>query len=99
MSECLTSIEIEHLLADLLPPEETARAEAHLAGCEKCREQLRERQVHDRLFDDIKQAYAERVPSPESDNPVERPRGPTPDSIEGYEILSEVHRGGNSILL
>ena len=65
MSDCLTPIEIERLLAGSLPPEDKAGAEAHLAGCEKCREELKERQTHGRPVDDIRQAYAEAMTSPE----------------------------------
>jgi hypothetical protein len=98
VSDCLTPIEIERLLADSLPPADKARAEAHLAECDKCREQVRERQAHGRLADDIKQAYAETVTNPKDDGPTKRSLGPMPDSIEGYEILSEVHRGGQGVV-
>jgi anti-sigma factor RsiW len=98
MANCLTPIEIERLLADSLPPEDKMRADAHLAECEKCRKQVRERQAHGRLADDIKQAYAETVTNPKGDDPTERSPGPMPDSIEGYEILSEVHRGGQGVV-
>lgn len=59
MSECLTPIEIELLMAGSLPPEDKACAEAHLGGCERCCGQPRERQDQGRLVDDLWQKYSD----------------------------------------
>lgn len=40
MSECLSPIILEGVRAGTLPPQDQASAEAHLAGCARCREEL-----------------------------------------------------------
>ena len=55
---------MEGLLANALSPADTARAEAHLAKCEKCRNELHEKRDQDLLFKDLQQAYAERTSVP-----------------------------------
>ena len=99
MSECLTSAEIEGLLADTLPPADKARAKAHLAECETCRQEVARLRADEELFGKIKQAYgAETVSRPDDPGDSSGPSGPPTESIEGYEILSEVHRGGQGVV-
>lgn len=59
MTTCLTPGEMEGLLANSLSPPEKARAEAHLAECEICRNELHEKWGRDHLFKDIQQSHAE----------------------------------------
>ena len=42
MGSCLTPVEVEAFLAGPLSPEEKARAEAHLAECDLCRQAVDE---------------------------------------------------------
>ena len=99
MANCLTPAEIERLLTDSLPPEDRARAEAHLAECENCRQEVARLRADDELFGKIKQAYEAETLSKRGEPADSRPRPiPPTESIEGYEILNEVHRGGQGVV-
>ena len=97
MADCLTPAQVEALLADALSPSEKALVEAHIAECENCRNKIEAQGAENRLFGDIKRAYhGETVER--KDQPGESARPPVSDSIEGYEILREIHRGGQGVV-
>ena len=99
MADCLTAAEIQELLADTLSPDEKVRAERHLAECEKCRQEVERLRADDELFGKIKQACeAETVAKRDEPADSHARRTPPTESIEGYEILSEVHRGGQGVV-
>jgi serine/threonine protein kinase len=105
MGNCLTPMDIEKLLADTLPTEEKARAQAHLRACERCRVQLEARRADQELFGQIKRAYRQENGSePHESDPTRSGVGGAAspgrnlDTIEGYDILSEIHRGGQGVV-
>ncbi|UCG33718.1 MAG: protein kinase, partial [Phycisphaerales bacterium] len=113
MTTCLSNDELVGLVADSLPQERCTQAEAHLAECESCRRRLEElcrRQLAAHEAEDPDHASSrpgsavETVATPRSPSSLEEtefaagPTGPPRDSIEGYEILSEVHRGGQGVV-
>ena len=94
MVDCLNHSELDALLSDTLSEAEKACAEAHLARCESCRRKLEGLRPVD---------PQETVStSPRTADTSGGNRGarslPTNDVIEGYEILSEIHRGGQGIV-
>lgn len=98
MADCLTTTEIEGLLADSLSPTDKARAEGHLATWDKCRQDVERGRADNELLGKIKRTYQAETLS-KRDRPVESHARPTPpaESIEGYETLREVHRGGRDL--
>ena len=97
MVVCLSAAEIEQLVAGALGAEERRNAEAHLAECEGCRRQAEQLRADNNLFGRIKQAY-ETQTTPPSDGLSRPSRLPAADSIEGYELLREIHRGGQGVV-
>ena len=105
MPECLTSTEIENLIQGTLSPEAGRRANNHQATCEKCRQAIETHKSDRQLFDDVRNACLDETrpagPEPSNDTVVDlepSPRSPIANSIEGYEILSEIHRGGQGVV-
>jgi len=98
MGTCLSPIEIECLLADSLSPADRARAEAHLVECEKCRSELHEKPGQDHLFRDIQDAYAKKAAMQGGRNTEGQSAASISDSIDGYEVLAEIHRGGQGVV-
>ena len=95
---CLTPDQIEALVSGRLVPTGKARAEAHLAECEKCRGQFDALQNDDQLLGDIKHAYQAETVVKDARPGTFRSSRPVSDSIEGYEILREIHRGGQGVV-
>ena len=100
MEPCLTSEQIEAFVADAMPPEQRVKAEAHLQDCERCRAAVEARRSETQLAGEIQQAYQAptmtRPQSPAGGIAAEPP--PIADTIEGYEILREIHRGGQGVV-
>ena len=100
MSSCLKPSEFEALLADNLAPERKRPAELHLDGCARCRSELAARRADENLFTDLKSACVERTVIVGDDSDESLPRA-TPVSLptfDGYDVLEEVHRGGQGIV-
>ncbi|MHC4094212.1 MAG: protein kinase domain-containing protein, partial [Planctomycetota bacterium] len=99
MADCPTHAEIERFLADALSPDEKVWAEAHIAKCEQCRKEVERRRADHELLGKIKHAYqAETVSRRDEPTHSQAPPRPPTESIEGFEILSEVHRGGQGVV-
>ncbi|MFH0983142.1 MAG: protein kinase [Planctomycetota bacterium] len=105
MSVCLGPGEIAELLAGVLSPEAKTRAEAHLGQCARCRKEFATRSEENRLFRVIQNAYElETLPDPSEadtvalEKPLPEPQPPTAETVEGYTILSEIHRGGQGVV-
>ena len=104
MIDCLTRDEIEKLLTGVMPATEKNRAEAHLAKCESCRKKLEVQQAERQLADEIQDAFVDTISydsNARSDRFENRAQvfQPLPaKSFDDYEILSEIHRGGQGIV-
>jgi WD40 repeat protein/serine/threonine protein kinase len=103
MTHCLSESDIERLVVGDTPAAARADAEAHLAACPNCRDAVNSRRADAQLFQEIRQAFGEngakRASSPPSH--LQSDPGSVSDaieSIEGYEILSELHRGGQGVV-
>ncbi len=100
MADCLTPEEIGDLLAEVLPPGQKTDAQAHLATCDKCRQAFDGLKSDLDLSGDIRQAYGTATALQPA-----RPTGlgsgdglSAPESIAGYEILHEIHRGSQGVV-
>src|ERR1041385_2608557 len=101
MSKCVSDLDWERYHAEEMPPVEAASLESHLSQCEACARRREEfvREDEDMLRElrVIRQAARELV-IPDSEPPLPRHEAPQARSfglqIEGYDILSEIHRGG-----
>ncbi len=103
MSDCLTPDQVEGLLAGTLPPDEAARAEAHLADCSRCRRRFSARQGENRPSDSTQDAGQDETAtashgffgSPGNSGDSSARPG---ERIPGYEILSRIHSGGQGVV-
>ncbi len=99
MSRCLTRSEISKLVSadDASPSQGEWRS--HLEGCERCRRAARD----ERLFLDVRLALAdqnqvvEQRAARNDGNPHPAP-SPSRAEIPGYQIESEIHRGGQGVV-
>ncbi|HKQ50414.1 MAG TPA: tetratricopeptide repeat protein [Phycisphaerae bacterium] len=99
MAGCLTPAQIESLLAGTLSAQEQRRAEEHAAVCEACRGRIEARRTDEKLFGQIKEARPdETLLRPASPRVSAQAGLPVNESIEGYEILREIHRGGQGVV-
>ncbi len=98
MADCLTPAEMQALLADDLSVVDKERVETHLAECESCRKQVDALRAEGRLFGDIKQAYQPETVAKDARPENVQSSPAVSDSIEGYEMLREIHRGGQGVV-
>ncbi|UCE62478.1 MAG: zf-HC2 domain-containing protein [Phycisphaerales bacterium] len=100
MDACLKIDEVEALVAGELSAEKKARFEAHVASCSRCRKVVSAFEQDRVLAQSIQQAY-EKITVSDSNTAVGFGTGEGPsiaNSIEGYEILHEIHRGGQGVV-
>lgn len=103
MSRCLTPEELADFLAGELSAPARAEAESHLAECGECRRELEARRADNQLFVRVQAAHRP-AKSSETDGETRtvgvHPRVPDTyePTLEGYEILSEIHRGGQGVV-
>lgn len=82
--------ELEHLLTGQLSEPRTALLRAHLESCGTCATLAEEIAAHQTLVEEISRSLAgEEYAAYNAASPVE---------IPGYDVLSEIHRGGQGIV-
>jgi len=97
---CVSPSDLEALHADALPPDRKRDVTLHVEGCWRCRRELSALRSNNRLADDIRRAFKRDATdaSHRADGaarPNDRRRAP---SIDGYEILEELHCGGQGVV-
>jgi WD40 repeat protein len=102
MGKCLDEFEVEQLAVGMLAHEARASAEAHLDDCTSCREAVAQFRSNEELFGDIQAAYQV---IGQASSPAETKRLASassqvtlPEAIDDYEILAELHRGGQGVV-
>jgi len=84
VSDCLRLDQIGALVSGSSPPEERARAESHIEECAECRERV----------DQGREALETRTAIVEE----EPPQSGAGENVEGYQVLSEISRGGQGVV-
>ena len=102
MQDHPTTSELELLVEGRLEEGEAARVRSHLAVCAECRDRHDQGYV-DRVFaDEIREAFRGGGPADgtaiEADRPSARGTFPFSGVVEGYELIEELHRGGQGIV-
>ena len=107
---CLTREQLGQYLAGSMTPAARAETEAHLAECGTCRERLEELRADEELAGDLRRAFQDQTER--LDDGANGPVGaedfgleaegsgghPIAESIPGYEITREIHRGGQGVV-
>ena len=110
---CLTPEQIDSFARGTLDDALTAEVEAHLQPCAACRRKVEQAREDEQLLGKLKD-LPENAPAPSMENaspldptvPASRPgvarpphfSAPPPDSFAGYQIIREVHRGGQGVV-
>ena len=88
-NDCPSLHELDDFVARAEPESAVA---AHVDGCADCQSRIAEIQANNELMSSIlKSGVRRRIKTNESESPGA-------DTIEGYEILGELHRGGQGIV-
>jgi len=107
---CLTEEQLASYLAGSLSAKDTSLTEEHLRECAACRERLERLRADEELAGDLRRAFGNQTQwlDDEASEPAvgrdrdlgagESERHPTADSIPGYEITREIHRGGQGVV-
>lgn len=98
---CLRRDELERLAGGVATGAELAELSRHVESCEACRQELERLKLDDALAGDLRSAF-----QPEPNSPVteeygraDEPGHTVPaDLIPGYQILREIHRGGQGVV-
>ena len=105
MADCLTPAEFAGLLSGSLPPKAKARAEAHCLTCEKCSRTLKSQRANTIPLADAPPAgssaaiqIASDTTTHGSDDDAAISAPLTTESVAGFDILSEIHRGGQGVV-
>ena len=92
MSACLGDNELRRYHDGLLSAKQCEEVERHLDACAGCAARSAALCDADReLFDDLRAINPAEIVPPAAD-------GPTALAIEGYEVLEELHRGGQGVV-
>lgn len=92
MTPCLRPLELAALVAGRLPETERQRAEEHLDQCQACAHGWQQLIDADGLCGEIQSA----IETQRHSEPGVRDLSGS--GIEGYEILNEIHRGGQGVV-
>jgi len=107
---CLSEEQLVSYLAGSMSAADRSSTEEHLRECAACRERLEELRADDRLAGDLRRAFEDQTER--IDDGVNGPAAgqdfglgaggseghPIADSIPGYEITREIHRGGQGVV-
>ena len=101
MDACLKIDEVKALVAGELSAADEARFDAHVTSCSRCRKVVGTF-ARDRELALGNQQACEKIAVPGSDRSTfvlgSDKKPSIADSIEGYEILNEIHRGGQGVV-
>ncbi|MCP4547702.1 MAG: tetratricopeptide repeat protein [bacterium] len=100
MDICLKFDEVEALIAGELSTEDKERFEAHLASCLSCRKTITNRKLTTQFGLSNRQDCGKTVDF-DPDMTCDSGSGADPapaNHIEGYDILHEIHRGGQGVV-
>jgi non-specific serine/threonine protein kinase/serine/threonine-protein kinase len=100
MGSCLTSGQIEAYVAATLSPDQAAEFARHFAECATCRAAVESRRAEQALAGEIHQAFGTNTATSPDQLPTasEMTTGEIAERIEGYDILRELHRGGQGVV-
>ena len=107
MSDCLNSDDLDQYLAIELPDDGAARVESHLAACPSCRRRLKaRRRAYGHLLSEVDRGGRGDTRSADDHLLELKTRdqfgsgepGIHGDSIDGYRVIGEIHRGGQGIV-
>ena len=100
MTTCLTNDEVEAYVAESLDPADHAQLEQHIDSCPDCRKAVDDCRRDSDLARGIRMAFDDGEASPVACTtfPATGSGRDLVGPIEGYEILHEVHRGGQGIV-
>jgi serine/threonine protein kinase len=82
---------LEHLAQGILGEPEAAELRAHLASCEECRTRYEECEANQSFEAELREAVE---PARVVDDEPPQP----PLSLPGYEVIREIHRGGQGVV-
>lgn len=98
MAECLSEEQLEELAAGSMPPAEAESWRAHLTGCPACREAFAECQANLSFASEVKTVLGNGS-TILSGTPAHAAAGPCrTECIPGYELLEELHVGGQGVV-
>ncbi|MCZ6697779.1 MAG: protein kinase, partial [Planctomycetota bacterium] len=98
ITHCPTDRELEDFLehaSDPVPAGGSSLLSHHIQVCAKCRRRTKSLKEDNALLAEI---GGVRSPATLPSDTAVAVRRPAPDAIEGYEILSEIHRGGQGVV-
>lgn len=95
MQPCISNSAFEELLAGGLNQEESTRVQMHCETCPECQLRLDRMRADDALFRDLQQVMQ---PLRETPSEVESKDFAATLREHGYELKSEIHRGGQGIV-
>ncbi len=102
MGKCLDEFQVEQLAHGTLAREAIEAADDHLCHCETCRLAVAQFRDDEDLFGDIQAAFhafgAGSEPTEQNESAAIALKEAPPEEIEGYEILAELHRGGQGVV-
>lgn len=100
--ECPEQFELEAFLNGTLSGSEAPRFQVHIAQCDRCRRAMEAQRADHQLFGDLQRALRATQSIQPKAPPTVAAGAPAPESafqpIEGYQIVSEIHRGGQGIV-
>lgn len=88
---CLTPEQIEIMASGRMDSPEDTVVRVHLEECRECREQVAECRANQQMLSRLQKLADESWLSG-------GPSLPAPDAIPGYEIVREIHRGGQGVV-